>query len=179
MNHLSTKNSQKLFFLLLFIAIILIKVYFLLIYAALFFISFLYLNSNEKYQKLEYYKFYNWIFIVFLSFIVLVRSNLFNFAKQIKYNLNTIEHLFFAFILCLLLSIYMQLFNLIFKKYLVKMLVIFILFNFIGLLNEYFQNFYSQTQLFNLKENDIKDIFINFIGSTLFLITSIFYKIKN
>ena len=59
------------------------------------------------------------------------------------------------------------------------MLVIFILFNFIGLLNEYFQNFYSQTQLFNLKENDIKDIFINFIGSTLFLITSIFYKIKN
>ena len=73
----------------------------------------------------------------------------------------------------------MQLFNLIFKKYLVRMLVIFILFNFIGLLNEYFQNFYSQTQLFNLKENDIKDIFINFIGSTLFLITSIFYKIKN
>lgn len=176
---MSTKNSQKLFFLLLFIAIILIKVYFLLIYAALFFISFLYLNSNEKYQKLEHYKFYNWIFIVFLSFIVLVRSNLFNFAEQIKYNLNTIEHLFFAFILCLLLSIYMQLFNLIFKKYLVRMLVIFILFNFIGLLNEYFQNFYSQTQLFNLKENDIKDIFINFIGSTLFLITSIFYKIKN
>ena len=45
-------------------------------------------------------------------------------------------------------------------------------------MNEYFQNFYSQTQLFNLKENDIKDIFINFIGSTLFLIKSIFYKIK-
>ena len=176
---MSTKNLQKIFFLVLFIAIFLIKVYFLLIYTTLFFISFLCLNSNKKYQKLEYYKFYNWIFIVFLSFIVLVRSNLFNFSEQVKYNLNTLEHLFFAFILCLLLSIYMQVLNLIFKKYLIKVLLIFILFNFIGLLNEYFQNFYSQTQLFNLKENDIKDIFINLIGSALFLITSIFYKIKN
>jgi VanZ family protein len=73
----------------------------------------------------------------------------------------------------------MQIFNLISSKFYLNLLVVFVAFNVIGFLNEYFQNFYQQQPIFNLKETNIKDIIINVIGSSLVVILSLFYKFKN
>lgn len=176
---MNSKNIQRLLFLLLFVTIIFIKVYLLLIYETLFLISFEYLNSNKKYLKITSHKLYNWVFVSFLAFIVLVRADLFNFSETIDFHINSVEHLFFSCIICLLLSIYMQIFDFLSQSRITKLIVIFVAFNTIGFLNEYFQNFFQQTPIFYLKEDDIKDIVINLIGSTIFLIVSLFYKMKN
>jgi hypothetical protein len=170
---------QRLLFLVLFLIIILIKTYILLVYEVLFYLSFEYLNSNFKYLKINLHKIYNWLFLSFLGFIVLVRADLFNFSDTTDYHINSIEHIFFSGIVCLILLVYNQMFNLIRNKFKVLLLVIFITFNFIGLLNEYFQNFFQHTPIFYLKDNDIKDLVINLIGSSLFVIFSLVFKFKN
>ena len=119
------------------------------------------------------------MFLSFLGFIVFVRIDIFNFSKSIDYHLNSLEHLFFAFVICLTLYVYMQIFNLISSKFYLNLLLVFIASNGIGFLNEYFQNFYQQQPIFNLKETNIKDIIINVIGSSLVVILSLFYKFKN
>ena len=172
-------NIQRLLFLFLFLVTIVSGTSFLLIYEVLFYLSFEYLNSNSNYLKIKSHKFYNWLFLFFLGFIVFVRIDIFNFSKTIDYHLNSLEHLLFAFVICLTLYVYMHIFNLISSKFYLNLLVVFIAFNGIGFLNEYFQNFYQQQPIFCLKETNIKDIIINVIGSSLVVILALFYKFKN
>lgn len=172
-------NIQRLLFLFLFLVTIVSEISFLLIYELLFYLSFEYLNSNSNYLKIKSHKFYNWLFLSFLGFIIFVRIDIFNFTNIIDYHLNSLEHLFFAFVICLTLYVYMQIFNLISSKFYLNLLVVFVAFNGIGFLNEYFQNFYQQKPIFYLEETNIKDIIINVIGSSLVVILSLFYKFKN
>jgi hypothetical protein len=178
MNFLSSKNFQRLLFLLFFIAIILIKTNILLIYEIVFFASYEYLNGNKKYLQLQLYSYYNWFFLFLLGFIILVRADLFNFSDAVDYHLNSVEHLFFSFIVCLLLSVYMTLLNVFAKYKALKLVFIFVAFNFIGLLNEYFQNYFQHSDVLLLKENDSKDMMINLLGSILFVIFSYILRIK-
>lgn len=178
MNFLSTKNFQRLLFLIFFIAIILIKTNILLIYEIVFFSSYEYLNSNKKYIQLQLHSNYNWFFLFFLGLIILVRADLFNFSDAVDYHLNSVEHLFFSFVICLLLSIYMELFEVLTNCKILKFIVIFVVFNFIGLLNEYFQNYFLHSDVLLLKENDTKDMMINILGSFLFVIFAYIFRVK-
>lgn len=167
---------QRILFLVLTVLIILSKVYVLLIYEAVYYGSFEYLNSNSKYRKINAYKTYNWLFIGYLAFEVLVRAHLFHFTKTTDYNINTTEHLFFTFLISLSISIYMQFFNLLQWNRLLKLIAVFVVLNFIGLINEYFQNFFQGLPIFYLDADDRKDMTINLIGSTLFVVLSLLYK---
>lgn len=178
MNFLSSKNFQRLLFLTFFGAIILIKTKILLLYEIVFFASYEYLNSNKNYLQLQLHCYYNWFFLFFLGFIILVRADLFNFSDEIAYHLNSVEHLFFSFLICLLLSVYITLFTVFANHKVVKLLFIFIAFNLIGLLNEYFQNYFQDSEVFLLKENDSKDMVINLLGSILFIIFASVFRIK-
>ena len=178
MNFLSSKKFQRLLFLIFFIAIILIKTNILLIYEIVFFTSYEYLNSNKKYLQLQLHCYYNWFFLFFLGFIILVRADLFNFSDTIDYHLNSVEHLFFSFIICLLLSIYMTLFDVLTNHKALKFILIFGTFNFIGLLNEYFQNYFQHSDVLLLKENDAKDMMMNLLGSILFVIFAYIFRVK-
>lgn len=169
---------QRIVFLILSAAFVLGKVYVLLAYVSIYYCSFEYLNSNKKYLEISSYKIYNWLFIAYLAFIVFVRSGLFHFTVLANYNLNTAEHLFFAFLICQTIAIYMQLFNFLSDNYLLKLITIFAFLNVIGIINEYFQNFYHQLPLFFLEKDDVKDLTINLIGSSLFVLASLLYKRK-
>lgn len=175
---MSTLRIQRLSFLLLAIAIIFSKVYVLLIYESVYYLSFEYLNSNKKYREINAHKTYNWLFIAYLAFEVLVRAHLFNLGERIDYHINSVEHLFFTFLISLTISIYMHFFDLLAENRLVKLMTVFIILNLIGVINEYFQNFYQGLPLFYLEETDIKDLIINLIGSSLFVIISLIYKPK-
>ena len=179
MKVIANRAFQRLLFLLLLGLIFIIKVPILILYEVVFYLSFEYLNQNKKYQQMVFYQTYNWLFISFLSFIVLVRANLFQLSEMIHYHVNSIEHLFFSGIICLILTIYLQILNFNFKSKFTYLLVIFILFNGIGLCNEYFQNYFQHSEVFLLKKDDCKDLIINLIGSSIFVIASLFSKIKN
>ena len=169
---------QRILFLVLTVLIILSKVYVLLIYETVYYLSFEYLNSNSKYREIDEYRAYNWLFISYLAFEVLVRAHLFHFTKTIDYNINTSEHLFFTFLISLSISIYMQFFKLLSGNRLLKLIAVFVILNLIGLINEYFQNFYQGLPFFNFEADDIKDMTINLIGSSFFVMISLLYKPK-
>lgn len=179
MSFLSKTTTQRLLFLLLFLAIIAIKTPILLVYEALFYLSYEYLNSNKKYTQLKNYNLYNWLFIAFVGFVVLVRSKWFYVSETVDYHLNSVEHLFFACIICLMITLYLYLFNILTSKPILTLILIFVGFNFIGLLNENFQNFFQQTPVFLLNENDIKDIIMNLIGSSSYVFLVSIFKLKN
>lgn len=169
---------QRLFFLLLSVAFVLCKVYILLAYISIYYLSFEYLNSNKKYLELAAHSIYNWLFIAYLAFIVFVRGHLFHFSAMADYNLNTAEHLFFAFLICQTMLVYMEIFNLLPGKYILKLFTVFGLLNLIGILNEYFQNCYHHFPIFKLESDDLKDLMINLIGTSLFVIVSSLYRLK-
>jgi hypothetical protein len=175
---MSSLNIQRILFLVLTLTIILSKVYFLLIYQFVYYLSFEYLNSNSKYAEIKAHKIYNWLFVSYFAFEVLVRTHLFHFTKTTDYNINTIEHLFFTFLISLIISIYMQFFNLLSGNRLLKLIAVFAVLNFIGLINEYFQNFYQSQPIFYLDADDTKDLIINLIGSSLFAFLSLVYSLK-
>lgn len=175
---MSTLKTQRLLFLILAIAVIFSGVYVLLIYEAVYYLSFEYLNSKEKYRKIKAHTIYNWLYIAYLAFEVLVRSDIFHFSERINYHVNTVEHLFFTFLISLTISIYLGLFNLLPHKYLLKLVTVFVILNVIGIINEYFQNIYQLTPIFCLEETDIKDIVINLIGSSLFVVFSLILNRK-
>jgi hypothetical protein len=177
MRFLSQKNIQRLLFIFLFLLIFVIKNNVLFVYEALFYISYEYLNSNKKYLEIRNHTIYNWLFIGFLMFVILVRSKWFFISESVDYHLNTVEHLFFSGIVCLILRIYFQIFN--FNLLWIKSLLLaFIAFNFIGLINEYFQNFFQQTPILLLEEGDVKDIYVNLAGSVLYLAVASISRIK-
>lgn len=178
MKFVSSKNIQRLLFVLLFLSIIFIEVPILLVYETLFYFSYEYLNSNKKYSAIRNHIIYNWLFLAFLTFIIFVRSKCFFVSESFDYHLNTIEHLFFACIICLILSIYFKIFSLKIS-WIKSLLLVFGIFNFIGLVNEYFQNFFQQTPVLLLEEGDVKDIYVNLAGSGLYLVLASISKIKN
>ncbi|HNP34038.1 MAG TPA: hypothetical protein PKN96_12165 [Flavobacterium sp.] len=141
-------------------------------YELLFYLSFEYLNSNPKYLKISFYKVYNWLFLAFVTLIVLVRLNLYDFSAAVDYHINTVEHLSFAFAICLTLSVYMQLFDIAPNRKLLKFIIVFIIFNGLGFFNEFFENIFQQRPFFSIEGNDIKDLIVNLIGSSSFIIIS-------
>lgn len=174
-----SKNIQRSIFVFLTVLIIIFRKYFLLFYAGIFYASFEYLNQNEKYSALKRHHSYNWLFIAFLAFIVVVRIRLFHDSETIEYHLNTLEHLFFAIIICLVINVYFLIFNIMQKNAVLKIMSVFVVFNLIGIVNEYFQNYFQpENQFYILKENNLKDIVINLLGSTFFLLASVNYKFK-
>lgn len=175
---MTTLKIQRLAFLLLAIAIVLSKFHVLLIYESVYYLSFEYLNSKPEYRKIKAHKIYNWLYIAYLAFEVLVRAQLFEFGERIDYHINSVEHLFFTFLISLTISIYLGLFKLLPHKYLLKLVTVFIILNIIGLINEYFQNLYQLQPLFSLDAADIKDLVINLIGSSLFVVFSLILKRK-
>ncbi len=174
------KSIQRVLFYGLIVVVILNRNYMLLMYSFVFYISFEYLNQNNRYTALRKHNQYNWIFLFFLVFIVWVRTRLYHFSQAAEFHLNTMEHIFFALTICLLLSVYVQLFG-VFKENRTKNLIfVCVAFNLIGLLNEFVQNYFRLTHFFTLELSNVKDVLVNLIGSSLFLIFSIQYKfIKN
>jgi len=80
--------------------------------------------------------------------------------------------------ICVLVSVYLQLFGILKEDSILNLVLVLVVFNCIGVVNEYVQNYFRQIEVFTLDQNNIKDIMINAIGSVLFLIGSIDYKLK-
>ena len=172
------KSIQRVLFYGLIVVVILNRHYMLLMYSFVFYGSFEYLNQNNRYTELIKHNQYNWIFLLFLAFIVWVRTRSYTFSQSVEFHLNTMEHIFFALTICLLLSVYVQLFG-VFKENKTKnVFLVCVAFNLIGLLNEFVQNYFRLTHFSTLELSNIKDVLVNLIGSSLFLIFSIQYKFK-
>lgn len=176
---LDMKNIQRFLLVALCITTIFTRLYMLLACEILFYVSFEYLNSNHEYLKLSSYKIYNWLFVAFVAFVVLIRSKVLGLSDTFDFHVNTMEHLFFSGIICLTTSIYLKIFDILSDFLFMRLILIFLVFNLIGLANEFIQNLYQGRPFFSIEGNDIKDLIVNLFGSSLFVLISVLYKDKS
>ena len=176
-----TINHLRLIVVALLVIISITGSYQLLYYVAVFVGSIEFLNQRDAFKNLPNFKFLNGIFALFLTFIVLNRSRHFKMSHYTEGVVNILEHGFFALIICLKLLLYFHLFS----NYSIRLkaVLVAIIFNSIGIVNEIFQNWLNHRALFSFIEDARKDLLINCLGSILFLIllslSSLFSKKPN
>ncbi|MEO8769488.1 MAG: hypothetical protein ABI402_05370 [Ferruginibacter sp.] len=133
------------------------------------------LNRRKLYFQ-HVYKFYNFISWAY-GLVLLERLRVSHFSESTEWLINCAEHLLFGIIICINVYIYTTVFtktNTLTRWH--RGFIAFTIFNFIGLFNEIFQNSMNNRNLFVLIPDSIKDIEMNLLGATVFLI-AVFCKI--
>ena len=182
-----TITQIRLFQLLSLPIIIVSQKYYLLYYCAVMYLSLEFLNSRAAYKEQSRYKFYNSLFIAFQCMFCIdrLRPESFRLNDWIEWQMNSLEHLLFAFIICFKIIQYLNL-RIFGTLSLQKRLIItFVFFNLLGFGGEMFQNSFTEnytlvywagTTIFSA--DNIKDMQMNFIGSVLFCLAAVFESRK-
>jgi hypothetical protein len=172
-----TITSIRLFQLLLIPCVLVTEHYYLLYYNAIMYLSLEFLNSQKDYTEQTRYKFYNLLFIGFQLLFSFDRLRPYAYKLNLwwEWQMNSVEHIIFAFIICFKIVQYQNLRFLKVSSLFKRIVITFISFNVIGLLGEIFQlslNVHSRLVLwhgsFDFLEDNIKDMKMNLIGSSLF-----------
>lgn len=175
--HASTINwLTRFFYLLSLFFVYLIEVPILYFYILFFFISVEVLVLKKVKSETQIFKFSQLIFTFFVSYVLFVRASVWGFSELTNYNLNTIEHVLFALVICLLIFYYISFFSNI--KMLHSILLSALIFNIIGLINEFFQNYFQEKPLFILEEFSTKDLIANGIGTIIFIVIIKFLTLR-
>lgn len=179
-----TIKTIRLFQLLLLPLIVVSQKYFLLYYGAVMYASLEFLNSRTEYKAQPHYKYYNSLFIAFQFLVCIDRLRPFKFETWIEWQINSVEHIIFACVICFKIVQYLNLPFFKIPALLKRMVVTFVFFNIIGVLGEIFQLsltdndklvFWAGSTRF-LADN-IKDMQMNLMGSALFCV-SLFFTTK-
>ena len=86
----------------------------------------------------------------FVSIVFIIRSKYFNQNKSVDFYLNTLEHILFSILICFFLYHLLNYFNK--KSSIIRLILVVILFNVVGLTNEIFQNFAQKKSLISFDE---------------------------
>jgi hypothetical protein len=172
---MNIKTIRILELIILFI-IIITKSYFLLAYNGVMYIFIEILNSKIVYLNQKNYKTINTLFVVYQLFITINRVRTIKFSENTEGPINIVEHIFFALIVCLLISQLLLFFRKMTLNKRQEALLVFTIFNAVGVFNEFFQNIISNRALFIFTPDSIKDIGINLIGSLIFVVYSLILK---
>jgi hypothetical protein len=164
-----------LFFLGCFVFIFVIQKPIFYFYITVFYGLLLILENITKRKNSFEYQFLKLFSCFFVLFVLFVRSEFFQFSKPINYFLNTLEHLFFGLFVCFFMNFIVFSWNksLIFIK---RVFFVVIVFNCIGLLNEFFQNYIQNKALLLLNDYSLNDITVNLIGSFIYVLLVLFSK---
>jgi VanZ family protein len=176
MNFAAINRFSRFFYILSLLVVYLINVPILYFYILFFFISVEVLLLKKSKSETKSFKFSQLFFIVFVCYVLLVRSFIFGSSDVINSNLNTIEHLLFAIVICLLIFYYILFYfkNKIGNSILFSVLI----FNIIGLFNEFFQNYFLGRPVFILEEFSFKDLIANALGTIIFIVIIKFLTIR-
>ncbi len=146
--------------------------YNLLWYVGIMQLSLEILNTRKLYLQ-HPYKIYNLIFWSY-DLVLLERLRKSHFSPPTEWLLNCAEHVVFGVIICLKIYIYAAVFT---KANTLarwkRTALAFVLFNIIGLINEIFQNLLAHRNLFVLIEDSIKDLWMNFLGASVFVLAAL------
>jgi hypothetical protein len=163
-------NQVRIANVLFALLIVLFGKYNLLWYIIFMQLSLEILNSRPKYFQ-HPYRVLNFIFWSY-DLVLLERLRGWHFSETIEYLMNCVEHLAFGVIICLKIYIYAAVFtNLSKAQRWKKAMIAVVVFNIIGVINEVFQNAIGGRTLFVFIADSIKDLWMNLLGGSLFLLT--------
>ena len=166
----------RLFYVLSFLVVYLIQVPILYFYILVLFINVEILLLHKSKSETNIFKISQLFFIIFVSYVLFARADICDFSDETNYNLNSIEHILFAIVISLLIYYYVLFYDQ--KKKLNPILISVFLFNSIGIVNEFFQNYFQGKSVFFLDEFSIKDLIVNVIGSAFFILIIRFLKVR-
>ncbi|PDS21831.1 hypothetical protein [Flavobacterium branchiophilum] len=159
----------RLMYLTLAIAINYQAIYILNVYLFVFIVSLEYLNHQNIYIHDQSSQYANIFFVSYFVFIFLVRSHAINDQWFSRFWQNICEHLLFSIFVCMQLHYVLQIFNILSNKTVLKSILIFLIFNILGIINELFQNKFQHLPISTCSADSQKDVLINMIGAFLFL----------
>jgi hypothetical protein len=139
----------------------------LLYYWAALMIIVILLNTRSAYRT--YSLFANTVFLLYIFFITWVRTRPYQFSADTEYWLNNCEHLLFAVVICLLISLFIRTVVYPQGSFIQTLLSTVVAFNCIGVINEVFQNSINHHSLFVLSNDSQKDLLMNLAGTALFI----------
>lgn len=169
-------NLARLFYVISLLVVYIIKVPILYFYIIFFYINVEILLLKKKKSNTKIFKKTQVFFMLFVSFVLFVRAHLFGFSETTEENLNTVEHILFAIVICLIIYYYCTFFGN--SKHSKSVIISFIISNFLGLINEFFQNYFQGKPVFVLDEFSIKDLIVNMLGTLIFIVLITFSKMK-
>ena len=137
-----------------------------------------YLNSRPSFLR-QPYKLYNTIFLIYLSFVVWERTRTHQFSVFTELWINNLEHVLFGLMICFITNLVISLPPFNFKKFAQRILASIVIFNCIGFINELFQNVMTQRPIFHFIPDSQKDIRMNLLGTTAFIILALIIQQKN
>lgn len=163
-------KTVRILYPLILLMIMLSKEYEILYYFPVMLISLEYLNHKKQYTEHYNYKLLNAVFIGYVLFICIDRGRPSKFYDVIEIMINSVEHLLFGFIICMKAAVYLSIFKERWQLSKNELLTIALIFNILGFLNEFFQNWYKHQAQWKLNGDSQKDILMNIIGSSIFVI---------
>ena len=152
--------------LLLLIIIFYVKNWTLLPYWTAMMVSLEILNRNKRYINQPFYRFYNTLFMGYLILVVWDRTRSYHVGDGVEWVFNSLMHILFGLVVCFKISQYMAVFNFKFKN---RILYIALIFNILGVLNEFMQNVMCHREPFVLIPDAQKDLVMNVVGTLIFL----------
>lgn len=129
-----------------------------------------FLHGYKKYAAMA-----NTFFFCYIAFITWERTRPYKFLHSAEYMLNNAEHILFALIVCLLAALFIQVLLLPAASFIKTLLLSVIVFNVIGIANEYFQNIIIHRSFAILTDDSQKDLLMNILGTALFIVLACGY----
>lgn len=120
------------------------------------------------------------LFFLYLLFITVVRTVPYKTTAFNRYAINTVEHLLFALIICLIIYFIIEIVKL-YKEQtaLLRIIVTAVIFYAIGVVNEVYQNIAVSKPAFVFDKGSWTDLAVNFFGASAFVfLGGRFNKIK-
>lgn len=124
------------------------------------------LNRQAKFQNITSQL--NVIFFILLLYSISLRTLKLHLSPEISFWTNGLEHLLFATVISFKIYLYL---STSFPKIKIALLILVsaIMFNSVGIVNEIYQNWVSHRNLYTIIPDTQTDLFVNSIGSVLFV----------
>lgn len=139
--------------------------------ALMLLVSFLHTRDGYK----PYRNVSNLFFLVYIYFITWVRTRPYKFSAETAFWINNAEHMIFALVVCLVVSLYLTVVFSVRASFGRMLLYTVIAFNLIGVFNEYFQNMINHRALAILTPDSKKDLLMNVAGTFIFAVLASLY----
>ena len=152
--------------ILLLCVILYVKNWSLMPYWTAMMLSLEILNRDERYRNQRFFRFYNLLFMSYLILVVADRTRKFHVLYSIEWTFNSLMHILFGLVVCFKISQYLTVFDIKMNK---RLLYIALIFNIIGVLNEFLQNMMGQREVLVLIPDAQKDLVMNVIGTMVFM----------
>ena len=131
-----------------------------------------YLNSRTAFLQ-GHYQVSNALFLMYLLFVVWERTRHIQFSPPVEWQINNSEHVLFGMMVCFIASLVLQLPPFTTRSFYVRLPVSILIFNSIGFINEWFQNWLYARPVFTLIPDSLKDLRMNVWGTAIFVLLSV------